>query len=76
MMEVGLFDRTTHRQILEYIPFADHNAMQDPSCSDITGILNHCPGTDTRSGTNRCVERSSMFGERSAQTVRGSVDGA
>ncbi len=31
------FDRTTHRQWMEAIPFADHNAMQDPSCSDITG---------------------------------------
>ncbi len=31
------FDRTRHRQILEYVPFADHNAMQDPSCPDITG---------------------------------------
>lgn len=31
------FDKTTHRQILEYVPFADHNAMQDPSCADITG---------------------------------------
>jgi squalene-hopene/tetraprenyl-beta-curcumene cyclase len=31
------FDRTRHRRILEYIPFADHNAMQDPSCPDITG---------------------------------------
>jgi squalene-hopene/tetraprenyl-beta-curcumene cyclase len=31
------FDRTRHRKIFEYIPFADHNAMQDPSCPDITG---------------------------------------
>ena len=31
------FDRTQHRPILECIPFADHNAMQDPSCPDITG---------------------------------------
>jgi squalene-hopene/tetraprenyl-beta-curcumene cyclase len=31
------FDRTRHRRALEYIPFADHNAMQDPSCPDITG---------------------------------------
>ena len=31
------FDRTKHRKILEHIPFADHNAMQDPSCPDITG---------------------------------------
>jgi squalene-hopene/tetraprenyl-beta-curcumene cyclase len=31
------FDRTTHRAWMEAVPFADHNAMQDPSCSDITG---------------------------------------
>lgn len=31
------FDRTQHRPILEAIPFADHNAIQDPSCPDITG---------------------------------------
>lgn len=31
------FDRTRERPILEYVPFADHNAMQDPSCPDITG---------------------------------------
>jgi squalene-hopene/tetraprenyl-beta-curcumene cyclase len=36
------FDKTQHRQILEYIPFADHNAMQDPSCSDITGRVLEC----------------------------------
>jgi len=36
------FDRTRHRQILEYIPFADHNAMQDPSCPDITGRVLEC----------------------------------
>jgi squalene-hopene/tetraprenyl-beta-curcumene cyclase len=31
------FDRTWDRPILEEIPFADHKAMQDPSCPDITG---------------------------------------
>ncbi len=31
------FDRTISRPILENIPFADHNAIQDPSCPDITG---------------------------------------
>ncbi len=36
------FDKTTHRQILEYVPFADHNAMQDPSCPDITGRVLEC----------------------------------
>jgi squalene-hopene/tetraprenyl-beta-curcumene cyclase len=33
------FDRTTDRPVLEKIPFADHNAMQDPSCPDITGRI-------------------------------------
>jgi squalene-hopene/tetraprenyl-beta-curcumene cyclase len=31
------FDRTSDRAWMEAVPFADHNAMQDPSCSDITG---------------------------------------
>ncbi len=31
------FDRTKDRPILEHVPFADHNAIQDPSCPDITG---------------------------------------
>jgi len=36
------FDKTRHRHILEYVPFADHNAMQDPSCPDITGRTLEC----------------------------------
>jgi squalene-hopene/tetraprenyl-beta-curcumene cyclase len=31
------FDRDIDRQILTRVPFADHNAMLDPSCADITG---------------------------------------
>jgi len=31
------FDRTKDRPWMEAVPFADHNAMQDPSCPDITG---------------------------------------
>jgi squalene-hopene/tetraprenyl-beta-curcumene cyclase len=38
------FDRTVKRPILEYIPFADHNAIQDPSCPDITGRSLECLG--------------------------------
>jgi squalene-hopene/tetraprenyl-beta-curcumene cyclase len=29
------FDRDIDRQVLERVPFADHNAMLDPSCPDI-----------------------------------------
>ncbi|MSR69921.1 MAG: squalene--hopene cyclase [Phycisphaerales bacterium] len=36
------FDRTRSRPILECVPFADHNAMQDPSCPDITGRVLEC----------------------------------
>ena len=30
------FDRDIDKQVLERVPFADHNAMLDPSCPDIT----------------------------------------
>ncbi len=30
------FDRDINRQVLTKVPFADHNAMLDPSCPDIT----------------------------------------
>ncbi len=32
----GAFDRDCDMQILTHVPFADHNAMIDPSCEDIT----------------------------------------
>ena len=38
------FDRTTDRPMLEHVPFADHNAIQDPSCPDITGRTLECLG--------------------------------
>jgi squalene-hopene/tetraprenyl-beta-curcumene cyclase len=38
------FDRTKSRPILEKVPFADHNAMQDPSCPDIVGRVLECLG--------------------------------
>jgi squalene-hopene/tetraprenyl-beta-curcumene cyclase len=33
----GAFDRNNDRQFLCYVPFADHNAMIDPSTPDLTG---------------------------------------
>jgi squalene-hopene/tetraprenyl-beta-curcumene cyclase len=33
----GAFDRGCTKTVLTYVPFADHNAMIDPSCPDITG---------------------------------------
>lgn len=31
------FDKDNDKQFLNKVPFADHNAMLDPTCSDITG---------------------------------------
>jgi squalene-hopene/tetraprenyl-beta-curcumene cyclase len=33
----GAFDRGCDKELLSLVPFADHNAMLDPSCEDITG---------------------------------------
>jgi squalene-hopene/tetraprenyl-beta-curcumene cyclase len=42
------FDRDNHKRWMTHIPFADHNAMIDPSTADITGrvleSLSHYPG--------------------------------
>lgn len=55
------FDRTTDRPILEKIPFADHNAMQDPSCPDITGRVLECLGHCGLSASHRAVQRAIAF---------------
>src|SRR5436305_14851331 len=31
------FDADNNWEVLSHVPFADHNAMLDPSCPDITG---------------------------------------
>jgi squalene-hopene/tetraprenyl-beta-curcumene cyclase len=33
----GAFDKGCDNEVLTFIPFADHNAMIDPSCEDISG---------------------------------------
>ena len=63
---------------LEDVPFADHNAMLDPSCSDLTGrtleLLGYL-GWDKRE--RRVVARASRISRKpSATTARGTVAGA
>jgi len=41
----GAFDRNNDRQFLNYVPFADHNAMLDPSTPDLTGRVLEALGT-------------------------------
>ncbi|HEV2386969.1 MAG TPA: squalene--hopene cyclase [Candidatus Acidoferrales bacterium] len=40
----GAFDRNNNRRLLTQIPFADHNAMIDPSTADVTARVVECLG--------------------------------
>ncbi len=64
------FDKTESRPILEAIPFADHNAMQDPSCPDITGRVLESLGHNGCSTRDRLVRRAIRF-IRSQQDASG-----
>ena len=64
------FDRTRHRRILEYIPFADHNAMQDPSCPDITGRILECLAWHGYTTDDMVVQRAIRYIKRK-QTADG-----
>ena len=55
------FDHTNDRPILEKIPFADHNAMQDPSCPDIAGRVLECLGHNGFTADHPVVRRAIAF---------------
>ena len=73
------FDRDNDKQWLTEVPFADHNAMIDPSTPDITGrvleSLSHFDGFSPRA-TRPCGGR--WFSARASRppTARGSGAGA
>lgn len=55
------FDRTRDRRWMEAVPFADHNAMQDPSCSDITGRVLESLATCGVAGDHPAVGRAVKY---------------
>ncbi len=55
------FDRTKDRPLLEKVPFADHNAMQDPSCPDLTGRVLECFGYCGFPANHPAVPRAIAF---------------
>jgi squalene-hopene/tetraprenyl-beta-curcumene cyclase len=55
------FDRTKDRPILEKVPFADHNAMQDPSCPDIAGRVLESLGHNGMRADHSAVRRAIAF---------------
>jgi squalene-hopene/tetraprenyl-beta-curcumene cyclase len=57
----GAFDRDNDRQILTQIPFADHNAMIDPSTADVTARIVECLGQLGWPASDAVVQRAYRF---------------
>lgn len=63
----GAFDRNNNRQFLCHVPFADHNAMIDPSTPDVTGRVLEALGTLGRRLGDRAVDRAVAFLRRAQE---------
>jgi squalene-hopene/tetraprenyl-beta-curcumene cyclase len=66
----GAFDRDNDRRALTQIPFADHNAMIDPSTADVTARVLECLGRFGWSVSHPVVQRGLAF-LRKDQTSEG-----
>jgi squalene-hopene/tetraprenyl-beta-curcumene cyclase len=54
----GAFDKDCTKNILEKVPFADHNAMLDPECADITARILELLGYEGYSVDHPQVKRA------------------
>jgi squalene-hopene/tetraprenyl-beta-curcumene cyclase len=66
----GAFDRNNNRRFLCYVPFADHNAMIDPSTPDLCGRVLEALGRLGRRVGDPVVDRAVAY-IRSAQESDG-----
>ena len=66
----GAFDHENNRQFLNNIPFADHNAMLDPSTADVTARSLECLGQMGWPASHPAIQRGIQF-LRSEQTRDG-----
>jgi len=66
----GAFDRDNDRTILNHIPFADHNAMLDPSSPDVTARVLECLGRFGWTTSDLRVQRGVEYLKR-RQTPQG-----
>ena len=57
----GAFDHNNDRQFLCQIPFADHNAMIDPSTADVTARVVECLGRYGWPATHPVIQRAVRF---------------
>ena len=67
----GAFDHENDLQFLNHIPFADHNAMLDPSTADVTARTVECLGQMGWSTNHPVIQRARAF-IRHEQTPDGS----
>lgn len=57
----GAFDRDNDKKILCSIPFADHNAMIDPSTADVTARVLECLGRFGWTANDPVIQRALKF---------------
>jgi squalene-hopene/tetraprenyl-beta-curcumene cyclase len=57
----GSFDKDCTKNILEKVPFADHNAMVDPECADITARILELLGSEGFSLDHPQVQRALQY---------------
>jgi squalene-hopene/tetraprenyl-beta-curcumene cyclase len=69
------FDRDNDKRWLTEIPFADHNAMIDPSTADITGRVLECLGHFPGFGPHHPVVARAVQFLRREQRAEGAWDG-
>ncbi|HEY4416203.1 MAG TPA: squalene--hopene cyclase [Verrucomicrobiae bacterium] len=65
------FDKDCTKNILEKVPFADHNAMLDPECADITARILELLGYEGWSNSHQQIQRGLEF-IRNTQEADGS----
>ena len=63
----GAFDRNNNHLFLCYVPFADHNAMIDPSTPDLTGGVLESLGSLGRRVGDRAVDRAVAYLRRAQE---------
>jgi squalene-hopene/tetraprenyl-beta-curcumene cyclase len=65
------FDKDCTKSILEKVPFADHNAMLDPECADITARILELLGYEKTDNENAQIKKAIEF-VRAHQELDGS----
>ncbi|QGJ68458.1 Squalene---hopene cyclase [Planctomycetales bacterium 10988] len=63
----GAFDRNNHREMLSSLPFADHNAMNDPSTPDLTARILELLGKRGKRLGHSAVNRAVAYLEQTQE---------